>query len=169
MLRTPRDAFLFVAGLWLCLTLLGPLTTPWAWAADPDMARLEAALYRGVNGFRAEHHLISLERRADLDAVARAHCKDMIARGYFAHETPEGLNWVDRLHGADVQGFTLAGENVAQTSRASAKDEILNGWQASPAHRRNLLARPYNATGIGAARAPDGRVFAVQLYVTYPR
>lgn len=169
MIRTPRDAALFAGGLWLCLTLLGPLAAPWAWAADPEMTRLEAALYRGVNAFRSEHHLIALERRADLDAVARAHCEDMIRRGYFSHETPEGLNWVDRLHRADVRGFTLAGENVAQTSRARPRDEILHGWQASPAHRRNLLGRPYNATGVGAARAPDGRILAVQLYVTYPR
>ena len=169
MPRTLRQAATFLAGFWVSLTLFGPLTTPWAWAADPEASRLEADLYRQVNRFRQAQRLIPLERRPELDAVARAHCADMIERGFFSHENPDGLNWVDRMQQAGIEGFTLAGENVGQTNRADPNREILGGWQTSPDHRRNLLARPYNATGIGVARAPDGRLFYTQLYVTFPR
>ena len=169
MPRTPRQAATFLAGLWVSLSLLGPILTPWAWAADPEATRLEADLYREVNRFRRQQRLIPLERRPELDAVARAHCQDMIERGFFAHENPEGLNWVDRMQQAGILGFTLAGENVGQTNQSDPGGAILRGWQASPDHRRNLMARPFNTTGIGVVRAPDGRLFYTQLYVTFPR
>lgn len=169
MPRTPHQALVFLASLWVSLTLMGPLAAPWAWAEDPETARLEADLFRQVNQFRREQRLISLERRADLDAVARAHCADMIERGFFSHDNPDGENWVDRMRRAGVTGFTLAGENLAQTSRAEPNRETLTGWLHSPDHRRNLVARPYNSTGLGVVRAPDGRLFYAQLYVTFPR
>jgi hypothetical protein len=72
----PRDLFSggwFLLGFWLALFLLGPLAAPWASAADPELARMEAALHQAVNRFRSEQHLIALARDAALDAVARAH------------------------------------------------------------------------------------------------
>jgi uncharacterized protein YkwD len=169
MPRTPLQALWMLLGLWLALTLLGPLGPRWARAEDAQLARLEAALYRDVNALRARHHLIALERRADLDAVARSHSDDMVARGFFAHENLDGEQWWQRMDRAGVTGYTLAGENVAQTSEPDPNRAVFQGWQDSPAHRRNLLARPYNATGIGIARAPDGRLFYTQLYATFPR
>ena len=169
MPRTHRQALFFLFGFWLVLTVLGPLMAPWAWAADPELARMEAELHRAVNDFRGDQRLIALERRPDLDAVARAHSADMVRRGFFSHDNPEGWNWVDRMRGAGVQGFAMAGENVGQTNRGDPNREILNGWIVSPDHRQNLVARPYNATGIGIARAPDGRLFYTQLYATFPR
>jgi uncharacterized protein YkwD len=159
----------FLFGLWLSFSLLGPLTAPWASAADPELARLEVALHRSVNRFRAEQRLIALTRDPALDAVARTHSEDMIARHFFSHESPEGHNWVDRLERSGIEGFALAGENVGKTNRAEPNQEILNGWLGSPAHRENLTARPYNATGIGIARAPDGTFFYTQLYLSFPR
>ena len=164
-----RTGGFFLLGLWLSLWTIGPLTAPYAYAADPELARMETDLHRSVNAFRNEQRLISLKRRADVDAVARAHSQDMVRRRFFSHQNPEGHNWVDRLHRAGVSGFALAGENVGQTNRSNPNQEILGGWKMSPDHRENLVARPYNATGIGIARAPDGTLFYTQLYLTFPR
>jgi uncharacterized protein YkwD len=169
MPRTLLDAVGFVAGLWLATALLLPIGAPWARAEDPGLALLESRLHLAVNDFRREQHLIPLERQTELDRVARAHSEDMARRGFFAHESPEGRGWVDRLQLAGVSGFTMAGENVGQTNRAEPNREILEGWKQSPAHRENLMSRPMNATGVGIARAPDGRLFYTQLYLHYPR
>jgi uncharacterized protein YkwD len=169
MPRTPSDALGFLAGLWLATALLLPIGAPWAWAEDPGLALLESRLHSAVNEFRRSQHLIPLERRADLDGVARAHSEDMARRGFFSHESPEGDDWVDRLAHAGVSGFTMAGENVGQTNRAEPNREILEGWKQSPAHRENLMSRPMNATGVGIARAADGRLFYTQLYLHFPR
>ena len=169
MPRTLLDAAGFVAGLWLATALLLPIGAPWARAEDPGLALLESRLHLAVNDFRREQHLIPLERQSELDRVARAHSEDMARRGFFAHESPEGRSWVDRLQLAGVSGFTMAGENVGQTNRAEPNREILDGWKQSPAHRENLMSRPMNATGVGIARAADGRLFYTQLYLHYPR
>jgi uncharacterized protein YkwD len=156
-------------GLWLALVLLGPLAAPWASAADPELARMEAALHRSVNRFRSDQRLITLTRDPAIDAVARAHSEDMVQRRFFSHHSPEGHNWVDRLHRSGVEGFAMAGENVGMTSRSNPNQEILSGWLTSPAHRENLTARPYNVTGIGIARAPDGSFLYTQVYLSFPR
>ena len=167
MPRTPIQAFAFLFGLWLALQL-------WPSGAHgetgtPPFAALEADLHRGVNAVRVEQHLIPLERRADLDAVARAHSEDMVARHYIAHESPEGHNAVYRLETAHVGEFTLAAENIGITDHSDPNHEILRAWMASEVHRTNIVAPPFNATGIGIARAPNGSLVYTQVFVTYPR
>jgi uncharacterized protein YkwD len=168
--RTLPQALGFLLGFWIALWL-SPLVVraePGG-AEDPRLAALEASLYQGVNAERARQHLIPLERRPDLDAVARGHSLDMVRRHYLAHESPEGWNAVDRLDHAHIDGFTLAGENIGITDRADANREILQAWIQSPVHRDNLFAPPFNATGIGIARAPNGSLVYTQVFVTYPR
>lgn len=174
----PSHAFAFLLGFWLGLTVFVPLAAPPAFSdeapsaraeADPELARLESALFEAVNRYRREHHKIPLERRAELDRVARAHSADMAARDYFSHQTPEGRSWVDRLRDGGIEGFAMAGENVGVTTKPSPNDEILKGWIHSAVHRENLLASPYNATGLGIARRADGALFYTQLYLNFPR
>jgi uncharacterized protein YkwD len=136
---------------------------------DAGIAALEARFHDMVNAERAGRHLLVLERDAALDAVARAHSADMARRRYLAHVNPEGQNPVQRLEAAGIGGFTLAAENAGQTDRGDPDREILEGWKASPVHRRNLYAPPWNRTGIGIARASDGTWYVTQLYVTVPR
>lgn len=168
MPRTPVQALVFLVALWATLVLLAPLGRA-ADGADPELARLEAAFHELVNQTREQEGLIPLRRDPRIDRVARAHSRDMVARGYFAHETPEGLTPPDRLARGGVTGFTLAGENVGLTNRGDPNREIVTGWLGSPMHRQNLLAPMFNATGIGIARRPDGTFFYTQLYVTVPR
>jgi len=167
--RTLGQAIAFLFGLWLALWF-SPFGARGAEdSAAPGFADLEAALHRGVNEARAEQHLIPLERRAELDAVALAHSRDMVARHYFAHESPEGHNALNRLEAAHVSGFSLAAENLGITDRPDPNREILRAWLESEAHRTNLFSPPFNATGIGIARAPDGSLVYTQVFVTYPR
>lgn len=160
----PR-ALAFLLGLWLALTLLGPLA-PAARGAPPgpDLAELEAGLHRDVNAVRLQHHREPLQRDPRLDQAARRHSADMARRRYLSHETPEGHTPVDRVRAAGAEDFRLLGENVGLTSRSRPNEEIVRGWLASPVHRENLLAPAFNATGVGVARAADGTLYYTQLY-----
>jgi len=167
--RTPLQAVGFLLGFWIALALspFGARGEPAGGPATfPD---LEAALHRSVNAVRAERHLIALERRPELDAVALAHSLDMVTRRYLSHESPDGQSPVDRLVRGGVDGFSLAAENLGITDRADPNREVLAAWLASPTHRDNLYAPPFNATGIGIARAPNGSLVYTQVYLTYPR
>jgi len=167
----PR-ALLFLLGFWLALELVGPLAPPARGeplAEEPALAGLAEELHRAVNRVRAEHHLVPLAREPALDRAALAHSADMAARGYLAHESPEGTTPVDRIRAAGATGFTLAAENAGRTSRGDAIREIVQGWLHSPIHRRNLLLPAFNAGGVGVARAPDGSLYFTQVYVARPR
>ncbi len=158
-------AFLIGFGLALALSPFGARGD----AGDETRTRLEARFHEMVNDYRRGRNLIELQRDAALDAVARAHSRDMARRRYLAHVNPEGQNPLDRIEAAGIAGFTLAAENAGQTDRSDPNREILEGWIASPVHRRNLHAPPFNRTGIGIARAPDGTWYFTQLYITVPR
>lgn len=169
MPRTPLQAVVFLIALWATLVVLAPLVRAAGDGPDPALAALEDALHDAVNEIRVREGLIPLRRDPAVDRVARAHSRDMVARRYFAHETPEGLTPPDRLARGGVDGISLAGENVGLTSRGDPNREIVTGWLASPVHRQNLLAPVFNHTGIGIARAADGTLYYTQLYVTVPR
>lgn len=172
MPQRPSHAIALLIGFWIGITVFLGLVAP-AYSesapANAELARLEASLHDAVNRFRAQHHKIPLARRADLDAVARGHSADMAGRRYLSHETPEGKNWVDRLGAGGVEGFTMAGENVGMTTKPNPNDEILGGWIHSKVHLDNLIAAPFNATGLGIARSADGTLYYTQLYLNFPR
>jgi uncharacterized protein YkwD len=169
--RNALQAVAFLLGFWTALWL-SPLTLRIA-SAETDFEgfpnSLESALHEAVNATRLQHKRIALVRLPELDAVARAHSADMASRRYFSHVSPEGSNPVDRIERGGLDGFTLAAENLGQTDEANPNSAILDGWLASADHRRNLLAPPFNATGIGIARSADGALVYTQVYVTYPR
>ena len=81
---------------------------------------------------------------------------------------PVSEPWLKILR-TPIDCFALAAENVGLTSRPDPNDEILQGWIRSQVHLDNLEARPFNATGIGIARAANGTLYYTQLYVTFPR
>jgi uncharacterized protein YkwD len=171
MPRTLLQAATFLLGFGIAL-LLSPMTLQTARAdtvGGSAFAELEAQLLDEVNAVRARHYLIPLRRISELDRVARDHSLDMARRNYLSHDSPEGANPVDRITSGGVDGFTLAAENLGKTNRGNPNREIVQGWLASPDHRRNLLSPPFNTTGIGIARAADGSLVYTQVYVTVPR
>lgn len=170
MPRTPIQGIAFLLGFAIALWL-----SPFGVAAahgeerEPLWSQAEARLHAAVNTERARAHLVPLERNRELDAVARAHSGDMARRGYLAHVNPEGLNPVERIQAAGIDHFTLLAENAGLTDRNDPATEILRGWIASPQHRDNLYAPPFNTTGLGIARAKNGTWYVTQLYATVPR
>jgi uncharacterized protein YkwD len=106
---------------------------------------LETEMLQLVNNERTKQGLKPLIADPELTEVARAHSKDMFARGYFAHLTPEGKTPFDRMHDAHVQ-FSAAGENLALAHSLSIAH---NGLMNSPGHRANILSPDYGRLGIG--------------------
>lgn len=106
---------------------------------------LEIKMLQLVNEERAKQGLAPLKPDPELTEVARAHSRDMFARGYFAHISPEGKSPFDRMKEAHVQ-FTTAGENLALAHSLSIAH---NGLMNSPGHRANILNPSFGRVGIG--------------------
>jgi len=110
--------------------------------ARPD---LETRMLDLVNRERAAAGLPPVAPDPEMTGVARKHSAEMFARGYFAHQTPEGLSPFDRMK-RDGVAFRTAGENLALAPTLSVAH---NGLMNSPGHRANILQPSFGRLGIG--------------------
>ena len=106
---------------------------------------LEQQMLDLVNQERQAAGLPPVAPDPELTEVARKHSADMFARGYFAHDTPEGLTPFDRMRAANVR-FLTAGENLALAPTITVAH---NGLMNSPGHRANILRPQFGRLGIG--------------------
>ena len=106
---------------------------------------LEKQMLDLVNQERVKAGLKPLAPDPELTEVARKHSADMFARGYFAHDTPEGVTPFDRIRAANVR-FLTAGENLALAPTIPVAH---TGLMNSPGHRANILRPEFGRLGIG--------------------
>lgn len=106
---------------------------------------LEAEMLKLVNKERVAARLKPLAPDPELTEVARRHSTDMFARGYFAHDTPEGRDPFDRMREANIR-FVNAGENLALSPTLQIAHA---GLMNSPGHRANILSKDFGRAGIG--------------------
>lgn len=121
------------------------VTLPFTVTSTRPRPDLEKQMLDLVNRERVANGLEPLAPDPELTEVARAHSTDMFARGYFAHDTPEGLTPFDRMRDANVR-FLTAGENLALAPTLSIAH---NGLMNSPGHRANILRPEFGRVGIG--------------------
>jgi uncharacterized protein YkwD/uncharacterized membrane protein required for colicin V production len=105
----------------------------------------EARMLKLLNDERTQAGLAPLKPDAQLTEAARAHSRDMLAKGYFAHRNNEGKGPADRVSAAGVR-FAVAGENLAL---APTVDIAHQGLMKSPGHRENIMSPQYHRVGIG--------------------
>lgn len=121
------------------------VTLPYTVANPRPRPDLEAEMLRLVNRERVAAGLKPLAPDPELTEVARRHSADMFARGYFAHDTPDGRDPFDRMREANVR-FVTAGENLALAPTVQLAH---TGLMNSPGHRANILRPQFGRVGIG--------------------
>jgi uncharacterized protein YkwD len=110
---------------------------------------LEIQMLQLINAERKKYGLRLLVNDEALNKVARAHSADMFKRGYFSHNTPEGIDPFQRLRKASIK-YLFAGENLALApTLLKAHSELMK----SPGHRANILNPSYGRVGIGILQA----------------
>ena len=116
----------------------------------------EAEMLQLINKERQKHGLKPLQADPEMLQVARAHSQDMFAKGYFAHDNPEGKDPFDRMKAANVR-FVAAGENLALAQTVEiAHVNLMN----SPGHRANILNPSFGRVGIGIL---DGGFYGLMI------
>lgn len=121
---------------------------------------LEAQMLVLVNAERRAAGLPEVEPDRELTEVARAHSRDMLARGYFSHYSPEGGDLEDRLRGSRVRYLT-AGENLALAPTLHAAHK---GLMHSPGHRANILRPQFGRLGVGILDGGSHGLMVTQAY-----
>lgn len=112
----------------------------------------EEQMFLMVNKERTSWGISPLVFDERLRDVARKHAEDMFLRGYFSHNSPEGVTPFDRMAQAGIS-FTYAGENLALAPNV---DLAIQGLMQSEGHRANMLSPNFGRIGIGVA---DGGIY----------
>lgn len=119
---------------------------------------LETRLAHEINVVRSQRHLRPLAESRALRLAADAHSAAMLDQGFFAHESPDGTSFADRLkqfYPANTAYWTV-GENLAMLGpNEPLAREVVSAWMQSPRHRANLLDPRWREFGLGVRFAPS--------------
>ena len=145
------------------LPLAGPqLATLWEQIAPFDSREIIAE----TNKVRTANNLGPLKANPKLDLAASEKLSDMIAKGYFSHNNPEGVApwfWIEK----NGYNYTHAGENLALGFLRA--DETVTAWMNSPSHRANILNTNYNEIGVATGKAAINGVAGVLVVQMFGR
>ncbi|MCK9895536.1 CAP domain-containing protein [Frankia sp. AgB32] len=98
-----------------------------------------------------------------LAAAADAHSRDMAARGFFAHTSPDGRSVSDRVVALGYR-YSRVAENIA--AGQTSAEEVVTGWMNSPGHRANILIPQLRQIGVGYATGGEFGTYWTQVFGT---
>ena len=121
------------------------------------------ALTNLVNQSRQEAGIQMLVENKKLDLAAKLKAKDMVQKGYFSHQSPEGMTpwyWFKVIG----YNYKYAGENLAIGFFDS--QALYSAWLNSPSHKDNLLNPKYKeiGTAVLSGFGPNNAIVVVQLF-----
>src|SRR5947207_7374824 len=133
-------------------------------SASVVASSLERQTFNLINAERAKNRLPPLVWDAELCRMARLHSEKMARLNFFDHEGPDG-NLPSRAQASGVMWRSLA-ENIALNQGYDDPVSLaVDQWMHSPGHRANILRGIFTHSGIGIARAADGRVYITQVFI----
>jgi uncharacterized protein YkwD len=119
-----------------------------------------------TNDSRKTYGLQSLAYNELLAKSAQAKANDMLARGYFSHNTPDGKAPWTFIQAAGYN-YIMAGENLAVNFTEA--ENVEEAWMNSPGHKANILNKNFEEIGIGIAQGTyqgHNAIFVVQMFGT---
>ena len=123
-------------------------------ASVERMQALDGEMLSQLNATRATHGLRPLTVSPQLEEAAVAHSREMLEGGFFAHDSPGGASFVQRLkrYYTTASGYSSwsAGENLIYKSAEMDASEAIRVWLDSPPHRENMLDPTWREVGIGS-------------------
>ena len=131
-----------------------PSPQPAPQLARPGDGSETAQLVALVNRYRAANGLPALEQAGDATAKAQRHSEDMAAQGRIFHSSS--------LSSGISGGWSSLGENVGM---GGSVGQIESMFEASSAHRDNLLNPSFNQLGVGVAYGSDGALYVTEVFV----
>lgn len=117
-----------------------------------------------VNHYRQNEKLPVLVPHQKLQAAAVAHAKDMLAKGYFSHISPQNKDALARVQETGLVVVSV-GENLAHAPTV----EIAHaGLLASKGHRENIITKTYTHMGVAVLDAGKHGKMIVQVFAQLP-
>jgi uncharacterized protein YkwD len=127
-------------------------------AATSQAAAVDYAVLVDLNRIRTGHGLEPLTLSPGLTEAALAHTQEMVAKGYFAHNSADGEPFWKRIEAFYPQGgydYWSVGENLFWASGPTTAAAGMKAWMASPPHRANILDPAWRQIGIATVSSSD--------------
>lgn len=134
-------------------------TAPYTLKHDSDAT----TIFNLINTIRTAHRLKPVIRNTALDTLAQGHTDDMKKRGFFGHNTPDGVTPEDRRQRQNYPRDV--GENLAS---ALTPTTGMLGLMRSPLHRVNILDPRWTRVGIGLTQKSTGELLIAQEFSADP-
>lgn len=153
------------AALFGACALQAVATQP-AKTADPTGAA--ELIVERTNDFRRDEHLAEVRVDPRLDRAAAEFARFMARTGKYGHEA-DGRDPTERAV-AQRYDYCLVLENIAYHYDSRGYDTrrlawaSVEGWKASPPHRKNMENPHVVDTGVGVARGANGYYYSVQMF-----
>jgi len=143
-MRKILQSSLFLLVALVCVPAVGQASTRSGYSAST-----EGQVVVLLNAIRHEHRLGTLTSSTALRKAARSHSSDMLAHGYFEHNSPK------ETFDVRIRRFLkspLVGENIAWgTGSFGTAEGIVSLWMHSPPHRHIILMGSLHRVGLGIA------------------
>lgn len=153
-----------IACLLVLVVLIGVVPSFRANTLDSLSAIYAAVLVNLTNQNRVAANVAELTVNPLLEKAAQMKANDMAAKGYFAHNTPEGKTpwyWLEQAG----YSYKVAGENLAVNFENS--EDVETAWMNSRGHFLNIVNPKYKEIGIATSTGTyKGRtaIFVVQMF-----
>jgi uncharacterized protein YkwD len=121
-----------------------------------ELSLLESGVLAQINFIRVEHDLAPLRLSAELGDAAHEHSDEMVADGYFQHDSFDGSVFWKRIasfYSSSGYGYWSVGENLLWGSPNVGSVGALQMWMRSPEHRANILNPRWREIGVSAVHA----------------
>ena len=138
-----------------------PAAASTAGCALPADANSKAtSVASGLNAFRASRGLGRVSHDPALSRAAQVQACDLARTGQFGHRGSDGSNHRVRV---ERTGYCagVSGENLAWGS--PRPNQIINGWQGSPGHRKVMELDRAQEFGVGIAQSAKGPVWVLVM------
>ncbi len=123
-----------------------------------EQGTLARDVVRELNRVRAAHGLPRLRTQEGLRAAAAEHTRSMLTAGFFAHESPDGTPFHNRIrkhYPSNGWSTWSVGETLVSSGGQLDARGVVDAWLASPPHREVILSARWRKIGIGALAKPD--------------
>jgi uncharacterized protein YkwD len=118
---------------------------------------LEQQVFEELNRIRTTRGLPKVRTQSGLREAATNHSRTMLSTGFFAHESPDGTPFHNRVRRFyPSQGWQLwsVGETLVSGGSTLDARAVVDAWLASPSHREVILSPRWRKIGVGAFLHP---------------
>jgi uncharacterized protein YkwD len=142
--------------------------------SEESESEFERATACAINEERDGRGLARVERTVGLDRVAKRYVRDMVARGFFAHVSPDGADLLDRVRTSRYlrgrPGFRIAEVLAWGAGELASPRAIVRAWLESRGHAQIIVGATYRDVGIAvAAGVPQSDAAGATYAVIFAR